>query len=291
MVEELAALVAGHYVFAEPGARIAGALRERLADGAYGTASLSAEQLADHVTADLQSLSGDPHLSLKHHAVPVPPGQSAAVLAAMRRDAALHLGGAPRVQRLDGGVALLELGPALYPLEWSAPALSAALTLVAGAPALVIDLRGNLGGDPMTVAFVCGYLLDEPTHLQTMYGRDDERGHQSWSPAYVPGECFGGSKPLYVLTSARTFSAGEELAYDLQHLGRAQVVGEVTRGGAHPREGWTLHPHLEASVPVGRSAHPRTGADWEGVGVRPDVPVAAEAAEARAHELALARIA
>lgn len=107
----------------------------------------------------------------------------------------------------------------------------------------------------------------------------------------MPGARFGAEKPLYVLTSGKTFSAGEELAYDLQQLGRAQVVGEATRGGAHPRDGWTVHPHLELSVPVARAVNPVSGTNWEGTGVRPDAPCGAEDALDRALSLAVARLA
>jgi C-terminal processing protease CtpA/Prc len=179
----------------------------------------------------------------------------------------------------------------LFPLEWAAEPLSAALTLASRAQALIVDLRANRGGDPDTVAFVCSYLLDERTHLNTMHWRDGERSEQSWSLPYVPGARFGGSKPLYVLSSDSTFSAAEELAYDLQQLGRAVVVGEPTRGGAHPCQGWTLHPHLEATVPVGRAINPVSGTNWEGTGVQPDIPCAAADALGHAHALALARLA
>lgn len=178
----------------------------------------------------------------------------------------------------------------LFPLEWAAEPLSAALTLAARAQALIVDLRANRGGDPDTVAFVCSYLLDERTHLNTMYWRAGERSEQSWSLPHVPGARFGGSKPLYVLSSDSTFSAAEELAYDLQQLGRAVVVGERTRGGAHPREGWTVHPHLEASIPVGRAINPVSGTNWEGTGVQPDIPCPAADSLDRAHTLALARL-
>jgi hypothetical protein len=280
VVDETARLITEHYVFPEIAEQLTALLRRRLAEGAYGVAS--AEELGDLVTADLQSLNGDPHLRLKYHPEQVPRGQGEAALAAMRRDFDASLGGVPRVQLLDGGTALLELSPTLFPLAWSAGPLTAALTLVAPADALILDLRSNGGGDPDTVAFVCSYLLEERTHLNTMYARVGDRHDQSWSLPHVPGARFGGTKPVHVLTGPRTFSAAEELAYDLQQLGRATVVGETTRGGAHPREGWTVHPNLEATIPVGRSINPVSGTNWEGTGVLPDVPCPAPDALDRA---------
>ncbi|MFE3786254.1 S41 family peptidase [Streptomyces goshikiensis] len=289
VVDEMARLLTEHYVFPEIAEQLAGLLQRRLTEGAYDVDD--AEELGRLVTADLQSVNGDRHLRLKHHADPVSPKQGAATLDAMRRDFDSSLGGAPRVQLLDGGVAVVELAPMLFPLEWAAEPLGAALTLASRAEALIVDLRANRGGDPDTVAFVCSYLLDERTHLNTMYWRGGERSEQSWSLPHVPGARFGGSKPLYVLSSGSTFSASEELAYDLQQLGRAVVVGEPTRGGAHPCQGWTLHPHLEATVPVGRAINPVSGTNWEGTGVQPDVPCAAADSLDRAHALALARLA
>ncbi|MFJ8436342.1 S41 family peptidase [Kitasatospora sp. NPDC094019] len=289
VVESIADLVHENYVFPEVAGELADLLRRRNAEDSYRAGS--AEELADAVTEDLRSVNGDLHLALKHHAVPVPSGQGAAALAAMRRKFDASLGGVPRVELLDGGVAVLELSPHMFPVDWAAQPLAAALTLVAPAAALVLDLRRNLGGDPETVAFVCGYLLDGRTHLNTMLSRQGEVAEQFWTPSFVPGARFGGEKPLYVLTSGNTFSAGEELAYDLQQLGRAQVVGETTRGGAHPREGWTVHPHLELSVPIARGVNPVSGTNWEGTGVRPDVPCDADEALDRALSLALARLA
>ncbi|NML50669.1 S41 family peptidase [Streptomyces sp. R302] len=287
VVDETVRLLTGHYVFPEVAGQLADLLRRRRAEGAYAVDD--AEELARLVTADLQSVNGDPHLSLKYHADRVPEKRGAAVLESIRRDFDTSMGGAPRVELLHGGVAVLELGPMLFPLEWAAEPLTAALTLVSRAQALIVDLRANRGGDPDTVAFVCSHLLDERTHLNTMYWRDGERTEQSWSQPHVPGARFGGSKPVYVLTGNHTFSAAEELAYDLQQLGRAVVVGERTRGGAHPREGWTVHPHLEASIPIGRAINPVSGTNWEGTGVQPDISCAAADALDRAHAAALAQ--
>ncbi|MFJ2909887.1 S41 family peptidase [Streptomyces sp. NPDC087228] len=289
VIDETARLLIEHYVFPETAEQLTDLLQRRLAEGAYDVDS--AEELGRLVTEDLQSVNGDRHLRLKYHAAPVPPEQGAATLTAMRRDFDISLGGAPRVELLDGGVAVVELAPALFPLEWAAEPLSAALTLASRARALIVDLRANQGGDPDTVAFVCSYLLDERTHLNTMHWRDGERREQSWSLPHVPGARFGGSKPLYVLSSGITFSGAEELTYNLQQLGRAVVVGERTGGGAHPREGWTVHPHLEATIPLGRPVNPVSGTNWEGTGVQPDIPCAAADSLDRAHELALARLA
>ncbi len=289
VVESIADLVCENYVFPDAARQLAALLRRRSAEGSYRAES--AEELAEAVTADLRSVNGDLHLALKHHAVPVPVERGAAVLAEARRKFDASLGGVPRVELLDGGVAVLEIAPMMFPLDWAAQPLAAALSLVAPARALILDLRRNVGGDPDTVAFVCGYLLDGRTHLNTMLSRQGEVAEQSWTPPFVPGARFGADKPLYVLTSGNTFSAGEELAYDLQQLGRAEVVGEATRGGAHPREGWTVHPHLELSVPIARAVNPVSGTNWEGTGVRPDVPCDAEAALDRALALAVARLA
>lgn len=275
-------------MFPEIAEQVADLLRRRLTEGAYDVDS--AEELARLVTVDLQSVNGDRHLRLKHHAEPVSPQQGAATLDAMRRDFDTSLGGAPQVQLLDGGIAVVELAPMLFPLEWAAEPLGAALTLASRAQALIVDLRANRGGDPDTVAFVCSYLLDRRTHLNTMHWRSGERIEQSWSLPHVPGTRFGGSKPLYVLTSDSSFSAAEELAYNLQQLGRAVIVGERTRGGAHPCKGWTVHPHLEVTVPMGRAVNPVSGTNWEGIGVQPDIPCPAADALDQAHALALARL-
>jgi C-terminal processing protease CtpA/Prc len=93
--------------------------------------------------------------------------------------------------------------------------------------------------------------------------------------------------PLFVLCSARTFSAGEEFAYDLQALRRATIVGETSRGGANPGRVHRLDEHFAAFIPDARAINPVTGDNWEGRGVRPDVACAADQALGRAHRLAL----
>jgi C-terminal processing protease CtpA/Prc len=286
IIDRTRALLGEHYVFPDVAEKLDALLAARLASGTYDVAA--PEELGVLVTEDLQSANGDRHLRLKFHPDEVPVSDDSAVMQEIAREFDLSLAGIPRLLRLAGGVAHLELAPKLFPIEWAADSITAAFSLAARAEALIIDLRANTGGDPNTVALVCGYLLDEPTHLNTMYHRSDDAGRQCWSPAYVPGKRFGATKPVYVLTSGRTFSAAEELAYDLQQLGRATIVGERTGGGAHPRRGFTVHPHLEATIPTARAINPVSGTNWELVGVAPDIEVPAADALDRAHREALA---
>ena len=169
------------------------------------------------------------------------------------------------------------------------------MTLIASAGALLIDLRHCLGGDPDMVAMLCTYLFGrEPVHLIDVINRPAEDGtaevRQSWTMPFAPGRRFGPDKPVFVLTSGTTFSGGEELTYDLQQMGRATVVGERTRGGAHPVERFRIRRHLQATIPVARSRSPVSGGNWEGAGVLPDVAVPAGEALDAAYQRALGHV-
>ena len=154
---------------------------------------------------------------------------------AMRRMGRLDNFGIHRVERLDGNIGYLDLRRVPVPAI-AGPAMAAAMELVAGTYALIIDLRRNGGGAPDGVVFWCSYLFDDhPTHLNDIFRADTGETRQFWALPYVPGPRYL-DRPVYVLTGPTTFSGGELLAYDLQALGRATVVGEPTRGGAHPSE-------------------------------------------------------
>jgi C-terminal processing protease CtpA/Prc len=78
---------------------------------------------------------------------------------------------------------------------------------------------------------------------------------------------------VYYLTSLDTGSAAEALAYIFKLTHRATIVGERTRGMNHFGKFLPLGQNLECFLPMGRTFDPVTGADWEGVGVTPDIAV------------------
>ena len=288
IVDQVRALVEEHYIFPEVAAKVSAVLAAGLAGGRY-PAGLPA--LAAAVTADLQSVNGDQHLRLIYHEQAIPPrtpGDDSEEYAAMARWADQTCGGVACAQRLAGNVGYLDLRPVLFPVFLCGEIITAAMSLLAATDALIIDLRRCLGGEPSMAAFLISYLWDrDPAQLSGLRERQDNLLRQSWTLPYVPGRRFGKDKPVYVLTSAVTFSGGEQLSYDLQQLGRAIIVGETSRGGANAREGFRIHPHLEATISVATAVSPKTGGNWEGTGVAPDIQAAADRARDTAYERAL----
>jgi C-terminal processing protease CtpA/Prc len=286
IVTQVATLTSEHYVFPELGEKIAAHLAAQLEDGRYDAVPGAAE-LGELVTADLQVVNGDKHLRLlfREDGV-VDEAEPAEHVAALTGEARESAGGMARVELLDGNVGYLAIRPMLFPPSIAGGSAAAALTLLADARALVIDVRDCKGGSPDMVALICSYLFDEPVHLGDLVGRDPADRRQFWTADHVEGRRFGGGKPVFVLTSGTTFSGAEDLSYSLQQRDRATVVGERTGGGAHPRRGFRVHPYLEATISVARSENPVTKTNWEGTGVTPDVEVAAADALTTALRLA-----
>jgi len=192
-----------------------------------------------------------------------------------------------KFEHLPGNIAYLELGGFLN-AETSGDALAAAMTLVADSDALIVDLRRNGGGDPATVALISSYLFDgEPVHLNDLYYRWSGQTQQYWTHAWVPGKRYGADKPVYVLTSGRTFSAAEEFTNNLKTLRRATIVGATTGGGANPGDVFKLAEHVGVFIPTGRAINPITKTNWEGTGVTPDVAVPQEQALLTAQIMAM----
>ena len=182
--------------------------------------------------------------------------------------------GVRSVERLAGNVASIQL-TIIPPAATAGGSIAAAMELIADTQALILDLRETRGGAPDGVALWCSYLLPEgEVHLNDVIQGADGPTRQYWTSGYVAGPRYA-ERPVYVLVSSATFSGGEGLAYDLKVFGRATIVGEVTRGGAHPSAVVSLGEHVELRLPVARSMSPITGGNWEAVGVEPDVMTSA----------------
>jgi hypothetical protein len=272
VLDSIASALNAMYVFPDVAARMDSDLRARAKRGEFDEVS-DVPSFAQRLTRDLQAISHDKHLRVRLRAADPVSG------AAGSRGSRSSIFG--RTERMAGDVAYVEILSFGAPPEAVREATTRIMSAAADAKALIIDLRANGGGSPFTVAFVSSYLFGEdPVHLNSLYFRPANRTDDFFTDPLVAGKKFGPDKPIYVLTSARTFSGAEEFAYNLQTRKRATIVGETTGGGANPGRGVPLPYELTLFVPTGRAINPITKTNWEGVGVKPDVAVpAADALE------------
>jgi hypothetical protein len=291
IVQTAITILRSRYVFPDRAAEAAAEIEARLTAGEYD--DLDESELAERLTTQLYTVCADKHLRVHAHPErtrrPPRPVDRDKDRQEMRAIGRLDNFGIHRVERLEGNVGYIDLRRVALPQNAGA-SIAAAMELVSGTYALIIDLRRNGGGSPDGVVFWCSYLFDGPgTHFNDIFEAETGETRQFWSVSYVPGSRYT-DKPVYLLTSDETFSGGEDFCYTLQALGRAQLIGETTGGGAHPTRVQPLSPTMTISVPFARSVNPITGTNWEGTGVVPDVSVAAEEAYDVAYGMALRHV-
>jgi C-terminal processing protease CtpA/Prc len=284
LVEAIVGRLQAAYIYPDRAAEAERLLRANLAAGTY--ASLIDQQLCNRINEDLLAACADKHLRLIWHEENADTGESPQsdedLIAALREMFRVENYGIRRVERLAGNVGVIAL--TLIPEAATAgEPIAAAMRLVAHTHGLILDLRATRGGAPDGVAFLASFLFpDGETQLSDVIEGPHGPAHQFWTSGYLPAPRYL-DRPVFVLVSGTTFSGGEALAYDLQALGRVTVVGEVTRGGAHPSDVVAVGDNIELRLPIARTVNPITGTDWEGVGVQPDVAVPAEQALETAH--------
>jgi len=231
---------------------------------------MSDEVFATAMTEVFAELTKDPHLKLMYSAEPAAaqPGAAPSPTDLARQEADLQARlraqnyGIERVERLPGNIGYLKTR-FFAPASASAAFIGAAMTLLANSDTLIIDLRDNTGGPADAVPLLASYLFDERVHLADLYTPRGNITQQQWSSPAVPGTRFGGKKDVYLLTSKSTFSAAEGFAFALQNRKRVVLVGETTRGGAHPSRIKPISPHLSLMVPMSTARDPVTLKDWK----------------------------
>ncbi|MBI1760882.1 MAG: serine hydrolase [Acidobacteria bacterium] len=284
VIEDALQALNSNYVFPDKAKEMEQAIRARAARKEYDNLA-DAEAFARALTQHLQEVSHDKHLRVLN-------ANGGGANFATRLDPALNRllsakrnYGFEKIERLGGNVGYLDLRGFEDPGA-ARDTVTAAMTFLANTDALIFDLRQNGGGSPHMVALLSSYLFDKPVHLNSIYDRPSNSTQEFWTQAEVPGKRYG-DKPVFILTSKRTFSAAEEFTYNLKNLKRAVIIGETTGGGAHPVSPQRLGTQFILTVPMARSINPITKTNWEGTGVTPDIAVSAEQALKVAHLAAL----
>lgn len=286
IVQKLATEMNTNYIEPAVAKRVGSAIAKKNAEGGYASAT-SAQAFSAALATDLREFSGDKHFGSRLEERARAPGSADATPSHAQvvdgaRDKLVRRGyDIEKIERLPGNVGYIELRGFGFG-TFVGPGYTAAMTLMAGTDALILDLRRNGGGSPNSVAYLMSHffpLLDQ-RHLNDQYDRPTNTTQQFWT---VPSVALRYDKPVYVLTSGRTFSAGEECAYNFQAQKRGTVVGETTGGGANPISWYSVGNGIMVAIPNGRSINPITKTSWDRVGVKPDIAVPAAQALQTAH--------
>ena len=248
------------------------------------SAATAGEGLAGLLTAQMRNTSHDMHLELEYSRDPLPqepPVETADSLERYRKGMLQQNCMIRKVEILSNNVGYMKLD--FFP-DASVCGASArtAMASLNDADAIIFDSRDNSGGFENMVELIAGYLFDHPEYMYSPRGAPTEA---SWTRSPVPGNSLA-DKPVYVLTSSRTWSGAEQFSYDLKMLKRATLVGETTRGGAHAGAFHRIDDHFGMGIPEEKVINPFGKADWEGVGVEPDAKVKAADAFETARKLA-----
>ena len=153
---------------------------------------------------------------------------------------------------------------------------------IAKADAIVFDLRDNGGGNSGVGYKVLATLTDKPFRTSAWRTREYVPTYRAWQQGEQAHREAAGQvpadgtrrydKPVYVLTSARTYSAAEDFAVAFDAMQRGRIVGEATGGSTGQPLIVSLPGGIMARICTKRDTYP-DGREFVGVGVQPQVVV------------------
>ena len=262
------------YVDQESGAVAADLIRMRTRQGAFRSVCGNPEEQARTLTLAIRAALPDWHLRVAFRSREVQLERDAGT---QQPNVGQH--GVVEVKRLPGNIGLIRLSH-FGDLVPSTPDLAAAMQLLAGASGIIVDLRGNRGGDGDTAnAILRSFLPEGAPDTFVRLGRNGERvsgidtPEPSWSR--FPSGTF-----VIALVNRQSASAAEALAFGLQEERIGLVVGERTLGAGHElRLAVNLGNDFTLYVPDIRVTGRLSGNEWEGTGVKPDIECASDDAQ------------
>jgi hypothetical protein len=274
------------FVFRDNAEDYSAMLRKNAAAGRYDKGTRG--ELATMMTDDLLAVHKDGHL---HVMIAPPPEPAGAAEAPQRRGP--PPGWPPLIQAaktIAPGIGYIRF-TAFMGTDEEVAAVRKWLAENANAKTLIFDLRNHHGGGLDEQDAIFSYLFAKPTPLVKMAVAKDlfDRGDSPLASGptlkfEAQGDKMvathtaipGADTPLrtakvYLLVSNKSGSAAEHFALALKSSGRATLIGEATAGANHFGGGQPLNEHFGVWMPVGRTYDIKTGKDWEGDGVAPDI--------------------
>jgi hypothetical protein len=289
LIDSINLSLKNNYVFPEKAHLIAKLLKAQVKKKAYASFSKDPKKLANQIQTDIYKAHRDPHMFVEYD--PAWPGhrpgysgpseEETIQFAKFVRDNNFMF---KKVELLPGNIGYFPFNIFVEHVKEAKPIIASALGFLANSSAIIIDLRENTGGEPEMVNQLESYFFEEKTRMNDIINRSKNDTTSYYAdPAKTDGLIL--SMPVYILTSKKTFSAGEDFSYGMQQAKRATIVGEVTGGGAHPTNPFSVGQGFIVHIPFARSLSPLTKTNWEGTGVIPDFKVEATKALIKAQEL------
>ncbi|WP_308515491.1 S41 family peptidase [Sphingomonas flavescens] len=285
VANKLADDLVSSFVYRDQAKAYAAMLRKNAAAGRYDSGTRG--ELAKLLTDDLQSVHKDGHL----HVMLAPP------VGERERGGG---GGRPKnwpaliqsAKTIAPGIGYIRF-TAFMGRDEEMAALRKWLADNRDAKTLIFDLRNHHGGGLDEQDAIFSYVYGSKTPLVKMaISKDiyDRRGspveagptlvyaavgdQMVATHSAIPGEDTALRKAkIYLLTSNRSASAAEHFALALKSTGRATLIGEATAGANHFGGGQPINEHFAVWMPIGRTYDIKTGKDWEGDGIAPDIAV------------------
>jgi CubicO group peptidase (beta-lactamase class C family) len=190
-------------------------------------------------------------------------------------DGALHHGW------LAGDIGYLHIGRFRDP-DASARATDEALTALAGAKGLVLDVRHNGGGDDRVGQAIASRFVTSPRPYMSVAMRRPGPVPASFLDPVewrlAPAGPVQFTQPIVLLVNSRSISAAENFALALRAVPHAVVVGETTAGAMADIATQRLPNGWLVTVPLNLFRDVQ-GQSWEGIGITPDLWVKNERAE------------
>ncbi|WP_299114158.1 S41 family peptidase [uncultured Winogradskyella sp.] len=262
-----------NYVIEKSRSILANEIDQFMANGRYNSIN-QGDLLADVLTKDLINISNDKHLQI------IPPSRILEVesrfgITKDELDFNLPLGDETlklsniSAKVLENNIGYIKLERFVSNLKTINDTKDAFSTLL-DTKAVIIDIRYSSGGDGLAVADLLSYFFKKNELIATLA----ELGEISYPENNTKIDNLKSKflkKPLYVLTSSKTISAGEAFVYLLKAKKRALIIGEKTAGAGFRVDAFKLSNGFYFVNSIYTSFDIENGEGWQGSGVLPDI--------------------
>ncbi|UCG93305.1 MAG: S41 family peptidase [candidate division WOR-3 bacterium] len=298
IIAELCEKIQNIYPFPEIAEQTISGLQTYYEEGKY-SAYTDRSEFANYLTIDLEHLSNDTHFRFSFNpevAVEMKKQKNHEVLeeSLTAYEAEIEKWqnyGFKELKIMDGGIGYLDLR-LFFATYYAGEVAVAAMNFFTNCNAVIIDLRYNGGGWDDMVNFLLSYFVESRGEVifNVAQYTIDSSYYAGKTISYVPGKRFT-NIPVYVLISRSTASAAEAFSSKIKYINsHAVLVGETSAGAENPISRVVIGDEFVLSIPSWRAVYQKYDTDWEGIGVKPDIEVAAEKALDVAHIDALRKL-